>query len=598
MQDIRERPGAALSGVGAEQCGALQEKVPMRVIIGAPGSGKTQRLVDEIRDRLAEGVSPYMILATTFSRQAAREIAERLDDEVMVRTIHGLAYWLIRLARRARGEKVPKVISEDQALSTLERAAEEVGVPFFDPRQTLREMEILRARGRAFHKLHPEVLRAIHRYFRILQEENLIDFTGLLEVCRSELEDPELRSFLGGMHVFVDEGQDLNPAIEWPILEALRRGAEEFVLFASPSQSIYGFRGADWEQLMNRFPEEVEMQWMLDNRRSTPEIVNAARPLAGPDAKGMRPMRKTLGVPVIGMSAQTPDLEQDYVGRQIAQWTEGLNGAGMGLADIAVLTRTHAHQNTLQITLRARGIPYHVLGKEEDLFRRDETQALLGYLRLAYDPRDDSVLETIINYPPCGIGGRTRFMIRGNERMGSDHLVRALAQPHRHRPQVIDRISQIIDLQARFVEMKSSPIPVVEYVRRILQLSGIPGYLSGEGDFKTFGALEVLASQSVEFDTLGGFVDYLGQEVRKPRNVRGVNLSTIHSAKGREWKAVIIPGFQHGLLPLEGADAGEERNLAFVGMTRARDWLVLASSQSSPVSPLMEGMPLSWSEWP
>lgn len=119
----------------------------MKLITGAPGAGKTNRLVSEIHQRLLHGVSPYTILATTFSRQAAREITDRVGGDVPVRTIHGMAYWLIRLARQARGVKVPQVISEDRALSFMERAAKELDIRFIEPRQAMMDMERIRALG-------------------------------------------------------------------------------------------------------------------------------------------------------------------------------------------------------------------------------------------------------------------------------------------------------------------------------------------------------------------------------------------------------------------------------------------------------------------
>jgi len=129
----------------------------MKLITGAPGAGKTNRLVTEIRGRLAKGVSPYVILATTFSRQAALEISERLEGEVPVRTIHGTGYWLMRLARNARGEQVPTVISEDKTLALIDRATMELGVKYVEPRQVMQDMERIRSRGGKFEALHPQV---------------------------------------------------------------------------------------------------------------------------------------------------------------------------------------------------------------------------------------------------------------------------------------------------------------------------------------------------------------------------------------------------------------------------------------------------------
>jgi len=462
----------------------------------------------------------------------------------------------------------------------------------------MQDMERIRARGGNYNALHPQVQQIIQRYFRILRAENLVDFTGLLEECSRELGDAELREFLKGVCVFVDEGQDINPVTEWPILDVLLGGSKEFVVLASPSQSIYGFRGADWEKLVARFPQDLQTEVMQDNHRSTPEIVSAARPLAGPDASGMRSVRRSLGIPVVAVDAINPELEVDYVGRQIAQWIELFRGEGTPVTEIALLTRIHAQQNSLQIALRMRGIPYQIVGSEKDIFQREETQAIVGYLRLTLDPMDDTVLESIVNYPPCGIGTRTRYQLRRDEVMTWDHLIAVLGQPDRYREQVVRRVHLILDLREMFDELRRKDLPVAHLVSRVIQLSEIASYLNSEGDFAAARALNDLVATSVEFGTLGQFVEYLEGQVDRPRQARGIQLSTLHASKGREWRAVIIPGFYDGLLPLEGSDLQEEQNLAFVGMTRAKDHLVLTMSRSMTTSPLLAGVPLTQVRWP
>ncbi len=570
----------------------------MKLITGGPGSGKTQRLVEEIRGRLKAGVSPYMIMATTFSRQAAAEIARRLGGDVPVRTVHGAAYWLIRITRRARGERVPKVISEDRALVVMERAAKEVGAKFLEPAAVVQDMERVRSQGGGFEALHPQAQEMIERYFQILGAENLLDFTAILEEARRELQDPELRSFLGGMHLFVDEGQDLNPVTEWPILEVFLGGSEEFVMLASPSQQIYGFRGANWEKLVAQFPADMQSETMKRNHRSTPEIVSAVRPLAGPDASHMVPVRESQGAPVRAVDALNAELEADFVGRQVSEWIDTFRANGIPLEEIAVLTRVHSQHNRLQVAFRTRDLPYRTLGNGRGIFEREDAHALLGYLRLALDPMDDTVLETIVNFPPCGIGTRTRYELRGDDPMSWDHLMRVLAEPEGWRAQVLRRVHRILDLRELFDELTERKLPPMEVVNRVADLSGIPNYLNSEGDFAGTRALRDLADLSGEFGSLAEFVRYLEGEVARPSQAEGVQLATIHASKGREWKAVLLPGFNDGLLPLESGDPDEEQNIAFVGLSRAKDRLVLSMARPLPVSPFLARLPLETSRWP
>ena len=566
----------------------------MQLITAPPGAGKTRRLVADIQERLRQGVSPYTIIATTFTREAAREIAERLGHEVPIRTLHGLGHWILRLARQTRGDRVPRIVSEDKSLAIMERAVRELDARYIEPRQALDDMARVRERGGREQTLHPRVQEVIQRYAAILRAENLLDFAGILDEARRELENPDLRAFLSGQRVFVDEGQDVNPHTEWPILEVLRQGAGEFVMFASPSQQIYGFRGASWERLCGQFPEDLRVESMRENHRSTPEIVRTAARLAGPDADAMVAVRPSIGSQVAAVDALNPAMEADCVGRQVTAWL----GSGLPLQQVAVLARAHALLNTVQMALRARDIPFQIVGGRRSLFHREEAEAALGYLRLALDPMDDGVLEAIIDFPPCGIGVRTRHALRGDGRLTWDHLLQALAEPRRFRPQAIRRILQILDLREQYDEVLVAGLPPPQTIGRLLELSEIPSYLSGEGDVKAARAVSDLVAASVEFGTLKAFVEYLQAEVTRPREAEGVQLSTLHAAKGREWDAVIIPGFQEGLIPLEGAELAEERNLAFVGMTRPRFHLTLTLNRSRPPSQFLARLPVQACSWP
>lgn len=570
----------------------------MNLIIGGPGSGKTQRLVEEIKARVDDGVSPFMLLATTFSRQASAEISRRLGGDVAVRTVHGTAYWLIRLARKARGDQVPRVISEDESLKVMERAAKEIGAKFLGPHEVLKDMEHIRALGGRFEALHPQAQAMIQCYFQSLASENAIDFTGILEVAREELEDPGLRSFLRGMHLFVDEGQDLNPVTEWPILQTLMEEAEELIMLASPSQQIYSFRGANWDKLVKHFPKDMTIEVMRRNYRSTPEIVNAVRPLAGPDASDMHAVRSSINVPVRAVEATNVEMEADYVGRQLSEWIDSFQAIGLPLNQIAVLTRVHSQQNPLEIAFRMRDLPYQKVGNGHGIFEREEARALLGYLRLAIDPMDDTALETIVNFPPCGIGRRTRYELRGDDHLSWDHMIHVLASPEDWQPEVVRRVHRILDLREMFDQLAEKQLNSVDFVAQVAQLSEIPDYLNGEGDFAGAGALKDVIELSHEFGRLSEFIRYLEEEIERPSQTEGAQLATIHASKGREWKAVLIPGFNDGLLPLEASDPSEEQNLAFVGMTRANDRLVVTMSRPRPASPFLGRLPLERSRWP
>ena len=562
--------------------------------IAGPGAGKTNNLVQSILKRLNMGESPFMMLATTFSRQAAQEIEERLDEEVPVRTIHGMGYWILRLARKARGDKVPRIITDQKVRALVERAIQEVQAKFIEIEQVIEAQERVRSHGTKFEHLHPQIQEVCTRYNQILVAENMIDFTGILQEAAREMTDPGLLSFLKGLNIWVDEGQDINPITEWPLIQALSDGSNSLTMYASPSQQIYSFRGADWNQLSDCFPEDLEVEYMNANYRSTPEIVAASKALAGPDAQEMYAARSSIDSPVSLIDANNPDMEADYLLRQINIW----NDLGIDNSEIAVLCRVSSQMNTMQRLFKSRNIPFQIVGNKRKLFERPEILAALGFIHLANDPMSEKPLENIINFPPRGIGLRTRFKMRGNFKMGWDHLISVLGNNKEFRPQVHQRVLDILDLRENFIEIRKSSIPISDMVSRIIDLSGIPEYLVSEGDYQAVKALDDLETASKEFSSLGMFVEYLESQINSPRDLSGVQLSTIHSSKGREYDAVIIPGMQDGMMPLKGSPMQDERNLGFVGMSRAKNHLVLTMPKTETPSSLLLGVPVEVSQWP
>ncbi len=571
----------------------------MKLILAPPGAGKTRLLVEHVQQLLEGGVSPFRIMATTYSREGARELSERLGEDVPVRTVHSLALWVVRVTARARGSAAPRVISAEQAQLYMERAvqaavAEQAGAKFVEPGQVLSELAAVRERGISLDGLHPASRAVAEHYLRLLQEEHRMDFTGILEQARAELQDSDFQNFIGGLHLLVDEGQDLNYHTEWPVLEGFRRAAEELVMMASPSQQIYTFKGANWEALSALFPDNTEISSLEHNYRSTPEIIAASRLLAGPDARHMRAVRPSLRLPVIAAGCLEEALEVDYIGQTLSAWLS----AGLPARQIALLTRTHALHDPLQTMLRDRGIPYQMVADRPDLYSREEVQAVSAFLDLALHPSNELVLEQVINVPPVGIGTRMRYRLRGDGRLRWKHLEAAVEHLEEFPPQLTGRIARLLSFRAWSGEILASRDGVPDQLERLLALTDLPDYLENEADFSALHALSELARLAGEFNSLAAFHEYLALEIERPRPSEGVQLSTLHAAKGREWQAVILPNFQEGILPLRKMKRADEQNLAFVGLTRARDRLVMTYSRTSAPSPFLSGMALEEVRWP
>jgi DNA helicase-2/ATP-dependent DNA helicase PcrA len=560
------------------------------LIMAGPGAGKTRRLCEIVRERVREGVSPFTILGITFGREATQEIIDRTDESVPAKTFHGFSNWVIKLACRSRGERPPRIISEERE-ALLERAILESGKKYIDVKDVAGGLRDVRLMGRDMAHLHPDVQAVMRRYLQILRAENKVDFDGLSKRALQELKDPDFRAYIQTLirRVYVDEGQDANPVTEWPLLETFL-GGDELVVFASPSQQIYQFRGADWEQLLRAMPE-MEVETMNRNYRSTPEIIRAFAMLAGPDADRMVAERESLGLPVQIVDTMTPEHQVDYVARTVRQWLK----QDIPQKEIALLSRLRTGLYPYQQAFRAAGIPYR---EEDGIFARVEVQALLGYLSLALNPMDDRVLETIVNFPPCGFGTRTRTLLREEGMLTWDHLISVFTLKELFRPQVLERVKGILDLRERLIEITTAPFSLAQKVQRIVELSGIPDYLHSEGDFMGIKAVSDLIGALDEYRELGEFVEQLAEDVNTPRQASGVNMMTLHTAKGREFRAVIIPDATDEVVPLKGQPLQPEKNLAFVGMSRAKDNLHIVTSRSGSPSRFLAGMPAQMIQWP
>lgn len=555
------------------------------MVLAGPGAGKTRSLVQSIASSLEEGTSPFMMLATTFSREAALEIGERLGEDVAVRTFHGLGNWIIRLGRKARGKPIPRIATEKKQRTLVERAIVETETPFVETDQVIEALERVRAHGVEIDSLHPYVHNVVKRYFKILDVENLIDFTGILVEAKKELRNSELKSFLQGLHLWVDEAQDINPKSEWPLLQVLIEGSASLKMFASPSQQIYAFRGADWETLSGTFTEGMDIQYMYTNYRSTPEIVAASKPLAGIDAQNMR-ASKPPGSPVVLVDAINPDMEIDYIIKQISEWQQ----SGIPLEEIAILCRVSSQLNQLQMLLKTRDIPFQIVGKRKPLLLRAEVNALLGYMIMAVDPMTSLPLEHIINFPPQGIGVRTRKILRNDDTLTWDHLIKGLVRPNNLRSQVVERIKEVLTIREHLKALMQTKMKPAQIVEHIADLAGISDYLLMEGGHQGLQGLEDLIHVGREFSSVATFSEYLREQIYTPRDITGIQLSTLHASKGREWAAVLIPGMHNGIIPLQGSEIGDERNLAFVGLSRAKDHLVLTMNRTEDPSTLLSGV--------
>lgn len=552
-----------------------------RLTLAGPGAGKTQDLCNQINARLQGGVNPYAILAITFSRKAAAVITERTMGRVEGRTFHGFANWIIRLGCKYRNEDPPEIIPEGDQEDLIKAAIAQAGHSFLEMEEVksaLNKMRVLNVPEEAFR---PQVVEAAKRYLDLLDRRNVMDFTRILERGAKELYLPQVKNQIDKLYkaVFIDEAQDANPYLEYPLMAPFLDILE---LYSSPSQQIYSFRGADWALLANFLPDNLSIRTIRENYRSTPEIVASSIHLAGPDASEMFAMRDSLGIPVnIYKSARdSVHLTVQTIASIIKEWER----RGIGPDKIAVLTRS---SNNAQIK---RGLThYDVPLAAGSFFASEVVQGALSHLRLALFPTDPKALDSAMGFPGPALGMLTRSLL-DKERITWDELANLISSDEfaaAEQAKALRMYQRHAYYQAclrRFQDGNSPPWIIKDL------LVPLRDTLMKEGWFAAASEIESLAALSSEFDSLSRFVDYLRTEVESVKYTEdGVTITTIHKSKGTEYQGVIIPGWIAGNIPVESDDPQTEQNLAFVGMTRARDRLAL-TVPGSPPSPYLRGM--------
>jgi DNA helicase-2/ATP-dependent DNA helicase PcrA len=552
-----------------------------KLTLAGPGAGKTQDLTDQINANLKGGMNPHSILPLTFSRKAAGVITERTNGKVEGHTFHSFANWLIRLGCSIRGEETPEIIVDKEQDQMIKRAIESVDNDFLELEEVKHALQRIRVMNVPREAIRPHVVEAADRYLAMLDAENKVDFTRILERGACELQNQRIRDQITNLYkkVSVDEGQDINPFLEYPLIEPF---IDVLDLYSSPSQQIYAFRGADWEGLSNLLPQDMSVKTLSNNYRSTPEIVRSSAHLAGPDATGMVSTRESKGIPVniYKSPRDSINLTVQTLVAIIREWGQ----KGIEPKDIAVITRTSKNDKI------KRGLTHNRVPLAQGSFFASEiVSGALSHLWLALYPTDLKALDSAMSFPGPSLGLMTRSLI-GSDRVSWDELAWLISDkqfPEKEQKKALAMFQRHAHNQ-HVLRMYGHEGRLEEAVSQIL--APLRDTLLNEGWFKAANEIEEIVDLSGEFDTLAKFADSYRSEVESVKYTEeGVSVMTIHKSKGTEFQGVIIPGWIEGRIPVVSDDPQTEQNLAYVGLTRAKDRMALMVP-GSPPSPFLRGM--------
>jgi DNA helicase-2/ATP-dependent DNA helicase PcrA len=582
---------------------------PMLVIAGA-GSGKTRTLVYRVARLLEDGVPSASILLLTFTNRSSREMLQRVGTllgqdagKVMGGTFHSVGNRLLRRFGERLGYRSNySILDREDARDLMGTALTDI-VPSQPERRLpgaalLEELySLVINTGRPLDTLltsrYPQFLAAVdviqtvfRRYLERKRAAQVMDYDDLLLNWLFLLrKHDDVRRQLAARftHVLVDEYQDTN-RLQADVVETMLGGERNLMVVGDDAQSIYGFRGAEYANILS-FPERFPgcaIFRLETNYRSLPPILDLANASIAHNAKqfpkNLRAVRDGGEAPVLS-AAPSPDAQASFVAQQVLE----LADEGMPLSEIAVLYRNHSHSLEIEVELTRRNVPYEVRSGLR-FFEQRHVKDVLAHLRFVANPRDEVAFARMARLRPR-LGHRlvakvwqaiaeVKDPIASLGRLDGKALGLPGAAAHSVR-QLAELLEKLFGLRGRPGEMVREALAggYREYVRA--QLENAPSRLED---------LEQLALFADGYEALETFLDEVtlmnelsGEDVvDEPAERERVTLSTVHQAKGLEWRAVFVVWLAEGRFPsARSEDIEEERRLFYVACTRAKDELYL-----------------------
>jgi DNA helicase-2/ATP-dependent DNA helicase PcrA len=580
---------------------------PLLVLAGA-GSGKTRVITYRIAHLIGErGVHPNSILAITFTNKAAAEMLHRAEQLVpnlggkpWIGTFHSTSLRMLRrYADRLGYTKSFAIYDTSDQLTLIKRCMRELNVndEAFPPRSVL--TRISNAKNELITPTEYEknnhdffgarIAEIFKLYQKRLKEFDAMDFDDLIGnfvLLLEKHEDVREELHQRFQHLLVDEYQDTNRA-QYMLIKALAGKRGNIVAVGDEDQSIYAFRGADINNILNferDFPG-AEIIKLEQNYRSTGNILDAATGVVSNNTarKGKKLFTDSgAGEPVRVITCGSDREEAQFVIDKLT----GSRGR-YKLTDFAILFRTNAQSRPFEEELLRANIPYSVVGGVK-FYERAEIKDILAYLRLAVRPFETTAIERVINVPSRGIGDTTIKALEEQARIRDASLWQVIENDLDFLPsraaKAVREFREIVQDLGRAIE---NPLP--DFFDYVLLRSGYRRPLQESRDPQDESRLqnidEMLNSSREYYEqnpsaTLGDYLDSLTlmSDLDRYESQKGVTLMTLHAAKGLEFKVVFLAGMEEGILPHQNslensASLEEERRLCYVGMTRAREQL-------------------------
>lgn len=609
-----------VKNMNAEQSEAVRTTEGPLLIMAGAGSGKTRVLTHRIAYLLDEkDVSPYNILAITFTNKAAKEMKARVEQLVgeeaqviWMSTFHSMCVRILRRdADRIGIERNFTIIDPTDQKSVIKDVLknENIDSKRFEPRMFIgaisnlkNELKTPEDAQKEANDYHSQMVATVYKgYQRQLSRNEALDFDDLIMTTINLFERvPEALEYYQNkfQYIHVDEYQDTNKA-QYTLIKLLANKFKNLCVVGDSDQSIYGWRGADIQNILS-FEEDypdAKTIFLEQNYRSTKTILNAANEVIKNNTerkpKGLW-TANTGGDKINYYEATTERDEAEYVVREIMKHQRN----GKKYSDMAILYRTNAQSRVLEETFMKSNIPYTMVGGQK-FYDRKEIKDLLSYLRVIANSNDDISLQRIINVPKRGVGPSSVEKIQTYAVQNNISMFDALGEVD-----FIGLSKKVTQECIAFYEMIQNLIKeqefleISEIVEEVLVKSGYRDMLDREQTLESRSRLENLdefmsvpkdyeENTSLEEQSLINFLTDLSlvADIDEADTESGVTLMTMHSAKGLEFPIVFIMGMEESLFPHIRAiksdddhEMEEERRICYVAITRAEETLYITNA--------------------
>ena len=567
-----------------------------------------------------EAVNPWQILAVTFTNKAANEMKERLCRQVSpdcmdvwAMTFHSACCRILRrdidrlgytshftIYDQSDAERLMKEIIKDMGLDDKTFPVKYVLGAVGKEKDAGTTPERMLERAEAVNDIRAiHIARAYKSYQQRLKENNALDFDDIIFLTVKLLQENEdIRTYYQRRfrYVLVDEYQDTNH-MQYLLTSLLAGGHENICVVGDDDQSIYRFRGATIENILNfeKQYKESRIIRLEQNYRSTQAILNAANSVIAHNLgrKGKRLWTANgAGDPVTVYEASDEGTEANFVASQIISKSKGKK-----FGDYAILYRTNAQSNAIEYAFKRNGIPYRIIGGTR-FFDRAEVKDMLAYLCVINNRADDLRLKRIINNPPRGLGAKTVETVERLAQSADIPIYSVVSDPYSYGPleKPAAKLMQFTVLIEELAQLLDDGMSLPEFYDEVVRRTGYADMLEAKPTEENKTRLENVKElkscinsyiENTQIPTLAGFLE----EVSLYTDIEQYNdgddavvMMTMHSAKGLEFPHVFLVGFEDGLFPGlraigDAEEMEEERRLCYVAITRAKQTLTISHAR-------------------